>query len=227
VRINEKFDIIGIDIVEYSDAWVTTSGINNLVNSLVGEALCSDTSEVDVPCIGFCNSKHIGGTVNIDHKRTYQIFCYFSGQDRLQKIPTISTLSSRCIDRFTIMEEEGTTRNSIIQTSSISLTKKIRKSLKIREINNRPCTNFGRHSTNTDSVILLMNFKMSRRFLCLISLLRNLFLAQNKTRLCVSGISSSIFVTQILDRRRYIPIFQLKVEKKNRKIYSNPTVNEF
>jgi len=71
VRTKEKFDIIAIHIDEYSDAWVTTSGINNLVNSLVGEALCSDTSEVDVPCIGFCNLKQIGGTVNIDHNRTY------------------------------------------------------------------------------------------------------------------------------------------------------------
>jgi hypothetical protein len=86
------------------------------------------------------------------------------------------------------MEEERTTRNSSMQTSSISFAKKIRKTLKIREFNNPPCTNFGRDSTTIDSVILLMNLNMSRRFLCsnLISLLRNLFLTQKKTRLCVT-----------------------------------------
>jgi hypothetical protein len=50
-----------IHLFEHLDAWITTSGINQDMLKLVGTALQSDTIEADVPCIGFCNWKHISG----------------------------------------------------------------------------------------------------------------------------------------------------------------------
>ncbi|CAF4938035.1 unnamed protein product, partial [Rotaria magnacalcarata] len=41
--------------IKITSPWVITNGINNDMNSLVGKALNTDTSENDVPCIGLCD----------------------------------------------------------------------------------------------------------------------------------------------------------------------------
>ncbi|CAF1071266.1 unnamed protein product [Rotaria sordida] len=41
------------ETAKITNAWVMTNGIDHAMNHLVGEGLCSDTSEDDVPCIAF------------------------------------------------------------------------------------------------------------------------------------------------------------------------------
>jgi hypothetical protein len=59
-------------MVEHSDPWVTTSCIDRDMIRLVGNALHHDMSGTDVPCIGFCNWKHIARIGNTNSNVTDQ-----------------------------------------------------------------------------------------------------------------------------------------------------------
>ena len=48
---------------EYLDPWVTTSGINQDMINLLGNALHRDMCGTDVPCLGFYYGKYVEGRI--------------------------------------------------------------------------------------------------------------------------------------------------------------------
>jgi hypothetical protein len=79
-------------VYKHLDPWVTTSCINRDMMRLVGNALHRDMCGTDVPCIGFCNWKHIGGICNtnphVNNQSVYNVTYYSSGH---QQLTTTST----------------------------------------------------------------------------------------------------------------------------------------
>jgi hypothetical protein len=82
----KSFAFSHIYMFKHSDPWVTTSGINQDVIKLLGNALHRDICGSDIPCLGFCSWNYVSGISIINtiviYDSLYNAVRYSSGDQQ-------------------------------------------------------------------------------------------------------------------------------------------------